>query len=191
MHKGSDLQAYLLSTLFAVDRAYIGGDGNYMNGLPCRHFDWKPIEVSSRVSTSGKPMLRSLAFRLLATSKVYRGNLDANLSNPVLLVSETYDPATPLASGLQVYKYMSPFNARMVIHHGYGHTSSANPSNCTEAIKKDYMLNGVLPSGDQPTDCYANEKPYVGGMKPTVAFERPDFDLDVLVPTKHRVSGWR
>lgn len=119
---------------------------------------------------------------------MYRGSLNANLSNPVLLISETYDVATPLASGLQVYSYLGPSNSRMVIHHGYGHTSSANPSNCTETIKKDYMLKGALPSRDRPTDCYANEKPFVGGMKADAAFGP---DLEVLVPTKHRISGWR
>lgn len=86
---------------------------------------------------------------------------------------------------------MGPSNARFVIHHGYGHTSLANPSNCTEKIKKDYMLNGILPSADTPVECYADEKPY---PPPDATTSQVSFGADLagLAPPM-RIGGgkWR
>lgn len=53
-------------------------------------------------------------------------------------------------------------NARMIVHHGYGH-SSRDRSNCTDSIARAYLLNGTIPD-KQETDCYANEKPYLYGV---------------------------
>lgn len=91
--------------------------------------------------------------------QVYRGDFDAALKNPMLLIAETYDPATPLRNGRRLAQALGKENARLVVHHGYGH-SSRDRSSCTEAIKRAYFINGILP-GSQETDCYADEKPYI------------------------------
>lgn len=111
--------------------------------------------------------------------QVYRGDLHANLSNPILLIAETYDPATPLVNGKKLYADMGPSNAHLVIHHGYGH-SSRDRSNCTEAIKRNYFITGKLPEGPDPTDCYADTKPYpVDAVQKQAAFGA---DLSELAP---------
>lgn len=118
-----------------VDKAWIGGDANLLYVLPCRHFTkyWpKPAEV-------------------------YRGDFNNTLKNPILLVSETYDPATPLSNGRKVHEEMGR-NSRLVVHHGYGH-SSQMISKCTNAAIRDVILNGVVPDEDE-TNCYAEKRPY-------------------------------
>ncbi|KAI1074327.1 hypothetical protein F5B20DRAFT_574151 [Whalleya microplaca] len=120
-------------------QAWIAGNSRFFDVLPCRHFPtyWpKPAEV-------------------------YRGDLNHTLSNPVLLIAETYDPATPLRNGRRLLEEMGP-NARLIAHHGYGH-SSRDTSSCTDSAAKAYILNGTLPK-EQETACYADEKPYLYGV---------------------------
>lgn len=83
------------------------------------------------------------------------------LANPVLLIAETYDPATPLRNGRRLLAEMGK-NARLIAHHGYGH-SSRDRSNCTDSIAQAYLLYGTLPE-EQEMACYANEKPYLYGV---------------------------
>lgn len=96
-------------------------------------------------------------------AEVYRGDLNHTLQNPVLLVAEVYDPATPLRNGRRLLGEMGD-NARLIVHHGYGHSSGRDRSACTDARLKAYILNGTLPE-DQETECYADEKPYLYGVK--------------------------
>ncbi|KAF2755694.1 alpha/beta-hydrolase [Pseudovirgaria hyperparasitica] len=114
---------------------WIAGNSRFFDVLPCRQFKnlWE------------------------APAELYRGDLNHTLKHPVLLISETYDPATPLRNGRRLLAEMGR-NARMVVHHGYGH-SSRDSSNCTDDIARTYLLHGRLPE-EQETNCYANEKPY-------------------------------
>ena len=122
-----------------TEQSWIGGNSRFYDVFPCRHFNdfWpEPAEV-------------------------FRGNLSVDLKNPVLLIAEIYDPATPLRNGRRLASEMGPENSRLIVHHGYGHTSSADLSNCTNSIGKAYILEGKLPE-DLETDCYADRKPGVG-----------------------------
>ncbi len=65
-----------------VTQSEIGGNGRFFDALPCRHWN----------STFGAP------------KEVYRGDLNHTLSNPVLLIAETYDPATPLRNGRRLQR---------------------------------------------------------------------------------------
>ncbi|KAJ6442792.1 tap domain-containingprotein [Purpureocillium lavendulum] len=122
-----------------TERSWIAGNSRFSNVFPCRHFTkyWpEPAEV-------------------------YRGDLNHTLKHPVLLIAETYDPATPLRNGRRLLNEMGK-NARLVAHHGYGH-SSRDTSNCTDSIAKRFILEGVVPD-EQETACYADEKPYLYGV---------------------------
>jgi pimeloyl-ACP methyl ester carboxylesterase len=132
-------------------QAWISGNSRFYDILPCRHFTtyWpEPAEV-------------------------YRGDLNHTLRNPVLLIAETYDPATPLRNGRRLLKEMTHRNARLIVHHGYGH-SSRDKSTCTDAIAKDLIIHGKLPE-ETETPCYADEKPYLygvtSGRNPATLFE--------------------
>ncbi|KAI1758856.1 Alpha/Beta hydrolase protein [Hypoxylon sp. FL1150] len=124
-------------------QAWISGNSRFFSVFPCRHF------------TTYWPQ----------PAEVYRGALNHTLRNPVLLIAETYDPATPLRNGRRLLSEMGE-NARLVVHHGYGHSSARDKSSCTDAVAKAYILNGTLP-GEQETPCYADEKPYLYGVNTT------------------------
>ncbi|ROW17980.1 hypothetical protein VPNG_00212 [Cytospora leucostoma] len=130
------------SSLWAnmTEKSWISGNSRFANVFPCRHFTtyWPDV------------------------AEVYRGDLNTTLKHPVLLIAETYDPATPLRNGRRLAAEMGK-NARLIAHHGYGH-SSRDRSNCTDSIAKAYILNGTVPE-EQETACYANEKPYPYGVK--------------------------
>ncbi|KAM7191126.1 alpha/beta hydrolase family protein [Naviculisporaceae sp. PSN 640] len=131
-------------------KSWIGGDPRFNSVFPCRNFKkfWpKPAEV-------------------------FRGELSNTLKNPVLLIAETYDPATPLRNGRRLANEMGVKNARLVVHHGYGHSSTADVSNCTDTIARAFILNGTIPD-ERETDCYANEKPYLYGVKPNTTTAAP------------------
>ncbi|KAI1191174.1 alpha/beta-hydrolase [Nemania serpens] len=119
-----------------TSQSWIAGNSRFFDVFPCRHFAtyWpKPAEV-------------------------YRGDLNQTLNNPVLLIAETYDPATPLRNGRRLLTEMGS-NARLIVHHGYGH-SSRDKSSCTDRLAKTYILEGKVPR-EQETDCYADGKPYL------------------------------
>lgn len=89
---------------------------------------------------------------------VYRGDLNTKLRNPLLLVSGTYDPATPLNNAKRLLGEMGS-NARLIVHRGYGHTSREDPSDCTDYYKKAYILHGEIPHS-QEIQCNATQKPF-------------------------------
>ncbi|KAL2146450.1 hypothetical protein VTI28DRAFT_3919 [Corynascus sepedonium] len=139
-------------------KSWISGNSRLYNVLPCRHFlKYWPDPVG-----------------------VYRGDLNHTLRHPVLLIAETYDPATPLRNGRRLLQEMGK-NARLIAHHGYGH-SSRDTSQCTERIARAYILNGTLPD-EQETACYADKKPYLYDVEPKVA------SLDVGEP-KDPLKVW-
>ncbi|KZP09175.1 alpha/beta-hydrolase [Athelia psychrophila] len=130
-------------------KSFISANSRLYNTLPCRHFPWKSAEV-------------------------YRGGFNATLKNPVLLIGEPYDPATPLRSGRALAKDMGD-NARLLVHHGYGHSSGRDTSKCTENILRALFVNGTLPAykDGEESECYADGKPFPeGGEDRAVRLER-------------------
>jgi len=92
-------------------------------------------------------------------AEVYRGRFNHTLKNPLLIISETHDPATPLRGGQYIHDLLGKGNSHFLIHHGYGHSSRDRSGNCTERIKRDFFLHGKLPKEDV-TNCYADGKPF-------------------------------
>jgi hypothetical protein len=149
--------------------SWIAGNSRFRDVFPCRHFtDFWP-----------KP------------AEVYRGDLNHTLKNPVLLIAETYDPATPLRNGRRLLNEMGQ-NARLIAHHGYGH-SSRDPSNCTDRIARDFILHGKLPE-EAETACYANEKPYLYGVTANEASALSEKDWDPIADWREHMEDmklWR
>lgn len=69
-------------------RAPIGGDSVFYDAFVCRNYPWKAKEV-------------------------YKGYFNHTLSNPLLLISETHDPATPLQNGKEVLEMLGRDNGRL------------------------------------------------------------------------------
>lgn len=67
-------------------------------------------------------------------------------SHPILLLSNRYDPVTPLVSA----KNMSASFADSVVleKNAYGHTSMSEPSICTARAVCSFFANGTLPAKD-------------------------------------------
>lgn len=127
-----------------IKKSWISGTPRLYGSLPCRHYDWIPAEV-------------------------YRGGFNHTLKNPLLLIAETYDPATPLRNARRLAEAMGHENARLIHHHGYGHSSTRDISACTNNLVKSILLNGTIPEATE-TDCYADERPYpAGGAKFDIA----------------------
>jgi pimeloyl-ACP methyl ester carboxylesterase len=118
-------------------QSWMAGNSRFFAVFPCRHYNtyWD------------------------APSEVYRGDLDNTLKTPVMLIASPYDPATPLRNGRRLLSEMGS-NARLIVHHGYGHSSRRDPSDCTDRVAKAYIMDGALPH-EQETDCNANRKPYI------------------------------
>ncbi|KAF4456161.1 tap domain-containingprotein [Fusarium austroafricanum] len=120
-----------------TDQSWLSASFRMSTVFPCRHFNtyWSQPR------------------------HIHRGDLTDEMKTPIIFIAGTYDPATPLRHAQKLAKEMGN-SARLVIHHGYGHSSQAHVSNCTNDITRAYMLNGTLPT-DLETHCYANQKPYL------------------------------
>jgi len=138
---------------------WIAGNSRFYNVLPCRHFlPYWPQPVG-----------------------VYRGDLNHTLRHPVMLIAETYDPATPLRNGRRLLKEMGR-NARLIVHHGYGHASAADPSSCTDKLAKAYIMTGEVPE-EQETECWADGKPY--------RYEEGKIGVKAVGTIEERMKEWR
>jgi pimeloyl-ACP methyl ester carboxylesterase len=95
------------------------------------------------------------SWRLPAPGR-YLGPYDRATSSPVLVVGNTYDPATPY-SGAQAVARRLP-GARLLTIKGYGHTSLAAPSACAQAAFDAYLISGSLPA--RGTVCNQDVAPF-------------------------------
>jgi pimeloyl-ACP methyl ester carboxylesterase len=73
----------------------------------------------------------------------YTGPWNRRTANPILLVGNTHDPATPYAGSVAMARALA--RARLLTVDGYGHTELSNPSRCAGAYEDRYLLTGALP----------------------------------------------
>ncbi|MCJ1408224.1 hypothetical protein MMC19_002298 [Ptychographa xylographoides] len=100
--------------------SFVSGDLRALDTLPCRHWHTIPNER-------------------------WEGSFeDVRLELPVLLVANTYDPATPIDSARRLARAMGT-NAVLLEQHSYGHCSVSSASSCTYTAVLDYLLKGQLP----------------------------------------------
>ncbi|KAI9058622.1 alpha/beta-hydrolase [Trametes sanguinea] len=77
----------------------------------------------------------------------YQGPFNKTLANKVLVVSNKYDPVTPLANAQALVDILGD-QARLVVQDGFGHTTDSSPSQCFNAVVFAYFANGTLPEGN-------------------------------------------
>jgi pimeloyl-ACP methyl ester carboxylesterase len=63
----------------------------------------------------------------------YRGPWDRRTATPVLVIGNTFDPATPLRGAVAMAQNLG--RARLLTMDGYGHTALINPSSCVTDTK--------------------------------------------------------
>ncbi|MEI5135067.1 alpha/beta hydrolase [Streptomyces libani] len=73
----------------------------------------------------------------------YRGPWNGPTAHPVLVIGTVYDPATPYSGAQAMTKELA--HARLLTHHGYGHTALLNPSSCIKEYESRYFVDGTLP----------------------------------------------
>lgn len=86
----------------------------------------------------------------------YAGPWNRRTANPILVASNTVDPATPY-SGAQALARKMP-GARLLTVEGYGHTTTAAPSACAERHIRDYLVEQQLPPAR--ARCSQDVKPF-------------------------------
>ncbi|KAL1948533.1 hypothetical protein VTO73DRAFT_12608 [Trametes versicolor] len=88
----------------------------------------------------------------------FLGPWNQTLKNPMLIISNTLDPATPLRSGRLALERQGNDSARLLVQNGPGHTSLALPSLCTAQVLRAYFANGTLPA--EGTVCQVDASPF-------------------------------
>ncbi|RMZ41762.1 proteinase [Aspergillus flavus] len=74
----------------------------------------------------------------------YTGDFDVKTPHPVLVLSNRYDPSTPLAAAKNL---TATFEGSVLLEqNGYGHTTLSVPSLCTAKVVRAYFSNGTLPA---------------------------------------------
>ncbi|KAL8278961.1 hypothetical protein RQP46_008630 [Phenoliferia psychrophenolica] len=86
---------------------------------------------------------------------------------PIIFLSNTADPVTPLKSGRHMAEVFGPKSAALLIQDSFGHCSSSTPSTCTARVLRDYFNNGIVPISE--TICVA--------------------DPDTLFPSSHQMNA--
>ncbi|KLO10589.1 hypothetical protein SCHPADRAFT_510397 [Schizopora paradoxa] len=87
----------------------------------------------------------------------FTGPWNHTLSNPILIVSNTADPVTPIASGRLVNKLLHN-SSRLLIQNSPGHGSMALSSLCSIKAIRAYYDDGILPQNEFV--CESEEQPF-------------------------------
>ncbi|RDW90226.1 uncharacterized protein DSM5745_02001 [Aspergillus mulundensis] len=97
--------------------------------------------------------------------ETYRGSLEhVQIKNPPLFIGNTLDGHTPLKSA---YNVSASFEGSVVLEiDGYGHGSTAVPSECSLKAISAYWVNGTLP--EPGTRCARDVEPYTNDWWPEV-----------------------
>jgi hypothetical protein len=94
-----------------------------------------------------------------------------NTSFPILFVSNTHDPVTPLRSGLeQSRKFV---DAGFIEQKGEGHCSSAMVSLCTMTKIQAYLSKGIVPDKPSFDDSMATQGGLTGKWTTCEVDQRP------------------
>ncbi|KAH7087049.1 TAP-like protein-domain-containing protein [Paraphoma chrysanthemicola] len=118
---------------------------------------WQLLEHMSPTAGGIWAMLRMrcLAWKIKAQYK-FKGAFGGNTSHPILFISNTADPVTPLRSG-RIMHELFPNSGLLTIDIA-GHCSISDVNLCTLAHVKAYFQTGVLPK--ENTLCIPRQDPF-------------------------------
>ena len=86
----------------------------------------------------------------------YTGPWNATTKNPILVLSNRYDPRTAWANARVAARRLG--NAVLVTNNGYGHTTESDPSTCIDAAVGRYLTTLATPRNR--TVCQPDGKPF-------------------------------
>ncbi|KAJ7766610.1 Alpha/Beta hydrolase protein [Mycena metata] len=105
--------------------------------------------------------------------------------HPILFVSNTHDPVSPLSSGRRMVQIFGSNHSRLIENNAYGHCSVSQPSLCIASAIRQYMIDGTLLGED--TIC----QPEAGTIFPPIyADPRPQYKPkdELVVQALHKLS---
>ncbi|KAJ4338850.1 hypothetical protein N0V95_007948 [Ascochyta clinopodiicola] len=128
--------------------------------------------------------MKCIAWRIRASYK-FEGEFGANTSNPILFVSNTADPVTPLRSG-RLMQSKFP-NSALLVNDQAGHCSFSVTNLCAYDRIKAYFQTGALPS--QNTLCVAPPSAFsLNSTDPKSPFYNPSLRNSTQVVTGTAIS---
>ncbi|KAF2831296.1 hypothetical protein CC86DRAFT_463216 [Ophiobolus disseminans] len=149
---------------------------------------WELLEGISPAAGAVWSMLlmRCAAWKIQANYR-YQGPFGGNTSNPILFVSNTADPVTPLRSG-RIMHTAYPNSGLLVSDHA-GHCSIASPNLCTLGHIKTYYQTGKLPPPN--TLCVPPPSPFsLNSTDPKSPFYDPEIGgMEVELATSAEGCG--
>ncbi|KAJ4372202.1 hypothetical protein N0V83_003976 [Neocucurbitaria cava] len=126
--------------------AILCGDGIDQSHLAIDDFVeyWNLLESISPTAASVWSMLRMhcASWRIRARYS-FTGPFGGNTSHPILFVSNTADPVTPLRSGRLMHSFFP--GSGILVGDSAGHCSVSTPNPCTLNHIRAYFQTGVLP----------------------------------------------
>ncbi|KAI0581292.1 hypothetical protein TUN199_06701 [Pyrenophora tritici-repentis] len=133
---------------------------------------WKDINTLSSTGGSFWSMLamRCAAWKIHA-KYTFEGPVGGETSHPILFISNTADPVTPLRSGRLMHS-LYPGSSLLVSDHA-GHCSISSPDPCLFSHVRRYFQSGVLPRDG--TVCVPPASPYsLNSTDPKSPFYDPE-----------------
>ena len=117
------------------------------------------VEASyARAGLSAWPFVAACHGWTARAADPYLGPWDNPTPVPVLVIGNTYDPATPLASSVRMAQELA--GAHLLIVHGFGHTVLINPSRCAQDYVAAYLIDGRPPPAG--ASCSQDTPPFRG-----------------------------
>ncbi len=110
-----------------------------------------------RAGYSAWPFVASCLGWTARAAAPYAGPWDRP-SVPVLVIGNSFDPATPLSSSVGMVQELA--DARLLIVNGFGHTVLINPSRCAQERIAAYLIDGTLPPAG--ATCFQDRPPFPG-----------------------------
>ncbi|KAG5205921.1 Tap domain-containing protein [Trichophyton interdigitale] len=125
-------------------------------GIPCseketglNHLDQiqsaiKSLDKESKLlGQVGIPLAMTCTRWKTKANERYSGDFDVKTKFPILVIGNTFDPATSFPSAQNA---SATFDGSVLLEHGgYGHTSLNHGSVCTGKAVKEYFMEGILP----------------------------------------------
>ncbi|KAF2261890.1 alpha/beta-hydrolase [Lojkania enalia] len=139
--------------------AILCSDGEDMTGEDITEFDkyWNLCEkISPTVGAIWASLRMKCASWKIKAVHRFQGNFGGSTSHPILWISNTADPVTPLRSG-KIMSAKFPGSVQLV-QDSAGHCSIATPTPCTLYHIRRYFQTGSLP--DPNTICIPPASPF-------------------------------
>lgn len=113
------------------------------------------MQSYARAGVSAWPFVSYCAGWTIPAADPYLGPWNNPTAGPVLVIGNTFDPATPYASSQRMAKDLA--DGHFLTVDGFGHTELLNPSRCAQDYVAAYLIDGFVPA--EGTVCRQDEPP--------------------------------